>query len=120
MQVHMLAEPATCPQLPTSVVPTTTYGELHSGSSWVPICLRNLNAHPIIIPTKLAVGKVTSANWVPLVALPGEALGEIAHNTQKDWILEELNLKGLEEWPKEEQDQARKLLVSRGTSVCLQ
>ena len=30
---------------------------------------------------------------------------------KKDWILEELNLKGLEEWPKEEQEQARKLLV---------
>ena len=30
---------------------------------------------------------------------------------QKGWILEELNLQGLEEWTKEEQDQARKLLV---------
>ena len=39
MQVHMLAEPTPGPLLPTSVVPTVTYRELHLGSSWVPIYL---------------------------------------------------------------------------------
>ena len=39
MQVHILAEPKPDPQLPTLVVPTATYGELHPGSSQVPICL---------------------------------------------------------------------------------
>ena len=34
-----------------------------------------------------------------------------AHGPQKDWILEELNLQGLKECPKEEQEQARNLLV---------
>ena len=72
----MLAKPAWGSQLPTSVVPTTTYGELHPGSSQVPICLRNLSAHPIVIPTKVAVGKVAAANQVPLVALLVEALGD--------------------------------------------
>ena len=33
MWVHMLAEPTPGPQLPTLVVPTVTYGELHLGSS---------------------------------------------------------------------------------------
>ena len=33
MKVHVLAEPAQGPQLPTSMVPTATYGELHPGSS---------------------------------------------------------------------------------------
>ena len=40
-----------------------------------------------------------------------EASGEPTCDPQKDWILEELNLQGLEEWLKEEQDQVRKLLV---------
>ena len=31
--VHVLAEPAQGPQLPASMVPTATYGELHPGSS---------------------------------------------------------------------------------------
>ena len=33
MQVHMLAEPACSSQLPTSLILTATYGELHPGSS---------------------------------------------------------------------------------------
>ena len=57
------------PQLPTSMVPTTTYGELHPGSSQVTICMRNLSAHSIEVPTKTTVGKVTLANQVPPVVL---------------------------------------------------
>ena len=94
MWVHMLAKPAWGLQLPTSVVLTTTYGELHPGSSWVPICLRSQSPHPILIPAKVVVGKVTSANQ--------GTLGESTCGPQKDWILEELNLQGLEEWSKEE------------------
>ena len=40
-----------------------------------------------------------------------EASGESAHGPWKDWILEELNLQDLEEWPKEEQEQAHELLA---------
>ena len=97
MQVHMLAEPAWGPQLPISMVSTTTYGELHPGSSQVPICLRNLTVHPIVIPAKVVIGKVSLGNQVPLVVLLMEASGESACDPQKDWILEELNLQGLEE-----------------------
>ena len=52
MRIHMLAEPSQDPQLPTSVVLTAMYGELYPGSFQVPICLRNLSAHPIMIPPK--------------------------------------------------------------------
>ena len=51
MWVHMLAEPAQGPQLPMPLwYPTATYRELHPGSSWVPICLRNLSTCPIVVP----------------------------------------------------------------------
>ena len=43
MKVHVLMEPALGPQLPAAVVPIATYGELHPGSSRVPICLRNMS-----------------------------------------------------------------------------
>ena len=36
---------STRPQLPASMAPTASYGELYPGSSLVPICLRNLSAH---------------------------------------------------------------------------
>ena len=84
MWVHVLAKSAWGPQLPASIVQTTTYGELHQGSSQVPICLRNLSAHPIVIPTKVVVGKVTLANQVPLVVLPMGTLGDPAHGPWKD------------------------------------
>ena len=69
MPVHMLAEPTLGPQLPTSVVPTVTYGELHLGSSQVPICLQNVSTHSVKIPTKAVVGQVIPANQVPPVVL---------------------------------------------------
>ena len=65
----MLAEPVQEPQLPTSTALAITYWELHQESSQVLICLRNLGAHPIVVPAKVIVGKVTPANQVPLVTL---------------------------------------------------
>ena len=57
MWVHVLTELMLGPQLPTAVVPTVTYGELHSGSSRVPICLHNLSTHVMEIPTEAVVGQ---------------------------------------------------------------
>ena len=72
MQVHMLAEPTPGSHMPTSVVPTATYRELHRGSSQVPICLQNLSTHSVEISTKAVVGQVMPANQVPPVVLPEE------------------------------------------------
>ena len=46
MQVHVLTEPMPGPQLPTVVVLTVTYRELHLVSSWVPICLCPFHQNP--------------------------------------------------------------------------
>ena len=91
MQVHVLAEPAQDLQLPASMVPTATKGELYPGSSQVPICPRNLSAHPIIIPTKVVVGEVAQANKLLLVVLPMETLGKSA-----PWLPERLDPGGIE------------------------
>ena len=79
MQVHVLAEPAWGPQLPASVVLTATYGELHPGPSKVPIFLRNLSGHPMVIPTKVVIDKAALANQVPLVVHPTGIWGESTH-----------------------------------------
>ena len=65
----------------------------------------------IVIPTRVVIGKDFLANWVPLMVLPMCTLGESAHGTQENWILEELNLQGLEAWSKKEQGLSRRLLV---------
>ena len=62
MQVHILTELTPGPQLPATVVLTATYGELHPGPSRVLICLCNLSAHTVEIPTKAVVGQVSPAN----------------------------------------------------------
>ena len=111
MWVHVLTEPMPGPQLPAAVVLRVTYGELHLESSRVPICLCNLRAHTVEIPTKAVVGQVAPANQVPLVAHPTRTSKEPNHKPQKGWVLEALDLQGLKEWSEPEQKQARELLL---------
>ena len=73
--------------------------------------LRNLSACSIEVPTRTTVGKVDPANQVQPVVLPLETLGECAPSPQRGWILEELSLQGLEEWPEVDQEQFMELLL---------
>ena len=111
MWVHVLMELMPGPQLPAAVVPTVTYRELHPGSSWVPICLCNLSAHTMEIPTKAMVRQVAPANQVPPVVLLTRTTEETSNKASKGWVLEALDLQGLMEWPESEQKQARELLL---------
>ena len=111
MWVHVLMEPMPGPQLPTVVVLTVTYRDLQLGSSRVPICLCNFSTHTMEIPTKAVVGQVAPANQVPLVVHPTRTSKESNHKPHKEWVLEALDLQGLQEWPKSEQRQARELLL---------
>ena len=111
MWVHMLMEPMPGPQLPTVVLPTVTYGELHLGSSRVPICLCNLGAHFVKTLTKTVVGQVLPANQVPPMVLLIGTSEKSNSNPQKRWVLEALDLQGLMECPEPEQEQARELLL---------
>ena len=104
-------KPMPGPQLPTAVVPTATYGELHLGSYWVPICLCNLSTCPVKIPAKTVVSQVMPANQVPPVVLLRETSEESNSNPRKGWTLEALGLQGLGEWPKPKQEQDRELLL---------
>ena len=106
MQVHMLMELMPSPQLPTVVVPMVTYRELHPGSLRVPICLYNLGVHSIEIPAKTVLARLC----LPLLVLPTRTSEKSNSNPQKGWVLEVLDLQGLREWPKPEQEQARELL----------
>ena len=111
MKVHVLMEPALSPQLLAAVVPIATYGELHPGSSRVPICLHNMSTRAMEIPAKMLVGQVIPANQVPPVVHLTRTAEETTINTPKGWVLEALDLQGLKEWPESEQKQARELLL---------
>ena len=65
-RVHVLMEPALGPQLPATVVPIATHGELHPGSSRVPVCLHNLSGCVMKIPAKQWLVRLflpTSYHW---------------------------------------------------------
>ena len=64
------------------------------------------------IPAKTVVGQVTPANQVPPVVHPTRTATETGTKLQKGWVLEALDLQGLQDWPKSEQEQARKLLLN--------
>ena len=113
MQAHVLMELMLGPHLPAAVVLTVTYGELHPASSRVPICLCNLSAHTVEIPTRAMVGQVVPANQVLPLVHPTRNTKETHNKSQKGWVLEALDLQGLNEWPKPEQKQARELLLKR-------
>ena len=113
MKVHVLMEPALGPQLLATEVPIATYGELHPGSSRVPICLCNMSLCAMEIPAKTVVGQVMPANQVPPVVHLTRTTAEINTNNKvpKGWVLEALDLQGLKEWTESEQKQARELLL---------
>ena len=111
MKVHVLMEPALSPQLLAAVVPIATYGELHPGSSRVPIRLHNMSACAMEISAKMVVGQVIPANQVPPVVHPTRTTEEATINPPKGCVLEALDLQGLKEWPESEQEQARELLL---------
>ena len=111
MKVHVLTEPALSPQLPASVAPIATYGELHPGSSSIPVCLHNLSTHAVEIPAKSMAGQVIPTNQVPLVVHLTRTTKETVTKASKGWVLEALDLQGLKEWPESEQKQARELLL---------
>ena len=111
MKVHVLTKPALGPQMPAAVMPIAIYGELHPGSSRVPVCLHNLSTHTMQIPTKTVVGQVIPANQVPLVVHPTRTAKETVNKASKGWVLEALDLQGLKEWPESEQKWTRELLL---------
>ena len=117
MQVHVLIELALGPQLPAAVVPTATYGELHPGSSRVPVCLHNLSACAIDVPAKTVFGQIMPANQVPPVVHLIRTTKETNHPAQKGWVLEALDLQGLKEWPESRVETGQGAVAQMGTSV---
>ena len=80
------------------VVPTATYGEVHPGSLRVPVCLHNLSAYAIDVPTKTVVGQVVPANQIHLVVHLTDC-GRDQSPSTKGMGFGGLYLQGLKEWP---------------------
>ena len=87
-----------------------TYCILESGSNRVAVGLKNISAKAITIPSRIVVGGLQQARMVP-----DDKASKFKQGPTKgkgdSWILDQLNLEGLETWTGEQQQSARDLLV---------
>ena len=110
MRLNLIAEPSNCTQLPASVQCTPTYCTLEPGSNRVAIGIKNISARAIPIPSRVVVGRLQQARMIPddqsskCKQVPTGGKGG-------SWILDQLNLEGLNSLTGERQQSARDLLV---------
>ena len=107
--IDLIAEPSNCTQLPASVQCTPTYCILEPGSNRVAVGLKNISAKAITIPSRVVVGRLQQARMVT-----DDKSSKLKQGPQGEggsWILDQLNLEGLESWTGEQQQSAKDLLV---------
>ena len=109
MRLNLIAESPNGTQLPSGIQCTPTYCTMEPGSSRVSVGLRNLSARPITIPSRSVVGHLQQAT-IQKVHASGSKQGP----TDKGgaWVLDQLNLEGLDQWTDDQQRAAKELLVA--------
>ena len=110
MRLNLIAEPSNCTQLPASVQCTPTYCTLEPGSIRVAVGLKNISARAITIPSKVVVGRLQQARMIPDDQSSKPKQGPTG-GKGGSWILDQLNLEGLNSWTGEQQQSSRDLLV---------
>ena len=106
MRLNLIAEPSNCTQLPASVQCTPTYCTLEPGSNRVAVGLKNISAKAITIPSRVVVGRLQQARVVPddnSSKIKQDPTGRKGGS----WILDQLNLEGLESWTGNSSNQPR-------------
>ena len=110
MRLNLIAEPSDCTQLPASVQCTPTYYTLEPGSTRVSVGIKNISSRAITIPSRVVVGKLQQARMVP-DDQSSKSKQDPTRGEGGSWILDQLNLEGLNSWTREQQQSARDLLV---------
>ena len=110
MRLNLIAEPSDCTQLPTSVQCTPTYCTLEPGSNRVSVGVKNISSRAITIPPRVVVARLQQARMVP-DDQSSKSKQEPTRWEGGSWVLDQLNLEGLNSWTREQQQSARDLLV---------
>ena len=64
-RLHVMVESLKDTQLPAEVTCSATYGEVHTGSKRVAVCLRNVGSQSVKIPAHTKIAQMQLANAVP-------------------------------------------------------
>ena len=140
MSVNVLVEPLEKSKLPPGLELQQSYSDILASSSKIAISIRNNTDRTITIPQGTKAGSIFSANKIPKIlnqALKVSKLQKDLENAKAasananpsktsptsdsqasqpketgDWVLEKLDLSGMEEWSIDLQGKAKSLLVS--------
>ena len=110
MMLNLIVESSDSTQLPPSVQCAPTYCILEPGSNRVGVGLRNVLAKTITIPSRTVLCQLQQARMVPqdqaskLLNKQGTTGGKGG-----SWILDQLNLEGLNSWTEEQQQSGKNL-----------
>ena len=120
MRLNLITEPSESTQLPSSAQCAPTYCILEPGSNRVAVGLRNILVKSITIPSGAAVGQLQQAKMVPNDQA-SKKQDKLGPNRGKEgtWVLDQLNVEGLNSWTSEQQQSAKNLLVE-SADVCSQ
>ena len=103
------------PLLPLGLEVQSAYATLATGSSRVPVVLRNNTKDWLEIKKGTPIARMVAANLIPRVINAVSAKGPDPASTlteveRQDLLLDKLDLSGLDEWPTEQAEKARGLL----------
>ena len=103
------------PLLPLGLEVQSAYATLATGSSRVPVVLRNNTKDWLEIKKGTPIARMVAANLVPQVINAVSAKGPDPASTlteaeRQDLLLDKVDLSGLDEWPTEQAEKARGLL----------
>ena len=103
------------PSLPLGIDVQTVYATLADGSNRVTVVLRNNTQNWLEIKKGIPIARMVAANEIPKVTnlLSAEEPKEqpsLSEAERQDLILEKLDLTGLEAWPDDQAEKARRLL----------
>ena len=103
------------PLLPLGLEVQSAYATLATGSSRVPVVLRNNTKDWLEIKKGTPIARMVAANLVPRVINAVSAKGPHPASTlteveRQDLLLDKLDLSGLDDWPTEQAEKARGLL----------
>ena len=110
MRFNLIAESSNGSQLPSGVQCTPTYCTLEPGSSRVSVGLRNLSSRSITIPSRTFVGQLQQAT-IQKVQTSGKQNNKDPIGKEGAWVLDPLNLEGLDSWTEDQQRAAKELLI---------
>ena len=110
MRLNLIAESSNGTQLPSGVQCTPTYCTLEPGSSRVSVGLRNLSSRSITIPSWSVVGQLQQAT-IQKVQTSGKQNNKGPTGKEGAWVLDQLNLEGLDNWTEDQQRAAKELLI---------